>query len=67
MIPLYLIIFLPMMAIGIIDPEAIQQGQEPNFALLVPIYLVMIVFSFFVMIIGFGLKSAFYRILKSAS
>ncbi len=64
MIPFYLITFLPMMAIGFIDPEAMQQGQEPNLALLIPFYLVTVVFSFFAMIIGFGLKSAFYRICK---
>ncbi|MFD1162860.1 hypothetical protein [Hwangdonia seohaensis] len=64
MIPIYLITFLPMMAIGFIDPESMQQGQEPNWALLIPFYLITIVFSFFAMIIAFGLKSAFYRICK---
>ncbi len=65
MIPFYIIMYVPLIAMGILDPESMQQGGEPNMALLIPFYLVMLVFVFFAMIIGFGLKSAFYRICKS--
>ena len=64
MIPFYIIMYLPLIAMGLFDPESFQQGQEPDLAVLLPFYLLMIVFSFFAMIIGFGLKSAFYRICK---
>ena len=65
MIPFYIIMYLPLIAMGVLDPESFQQGGEPNMAILIPFYLFMLVFSFFAMIIGFGLKSAFYRICKS--
>ncbi|MEL0457318.1 hypothetical protein WJN01_13850 [Flavobacteriaceae bacterium SZ-1-7] len=64
MIPFYIIMYLPLIAMGVFDPESLQQGGEPNLAILVPFYLLMIVFTFFAVIIGFALKSAFYRICK---
>lgn len=66
MVPFYIIMYLPLIAMGILDPETIQQqGGEPNLAFLIPIYLIMLVFSFFAMIIAFALKAAFYRICKA--
>ena len=65
MIPFYIIMYVPLIAMGILDPESMQQGGEVNMALLIPFYLFMLVFMFFAMIIGFGLKSAFFRICKS--
>lgn len=65
MIPFYIIIYGPLIAMGILDPESMQQGGEPDMAFLIPFYLIMLVFMFFVMIVGFGLKSAFYRICKA--
>lgn len=65
MIPFYIIMYLPLIAMGILDPEAMQQGGEPDIAMLILFYLVMLVVMFFAMIIGFGLKSAFYRICKA--
>lgn len=64
MIPFYLIMYLPLLAMGIIDPESLQQGGEPNWNLLIPFYIVMLVFSFLIVIVTFGLKSAFYKICK---
>lgn len=65
MIPFYIIMYLPLIAMGVLDPESMQQGGQPNMAILIPFYLLMLVFSFFAMIISFGLKSAFYRICKT--
>ncbi|MCF7559046.1 hypothetical protein L3X39_00230 [Sabulilitoribacter multivorans] len=64
MIPFYIIMYLPLIAMGILDPETLQQGGQPNMAIFIPFYLFMIVFSFFAVVITFGLKSAFYRICK---
>ncbi|ULC59216.1 hypothetical protein MBM09_15080 [Flaviramulus sp. BrNp1-15] len=64
MIPFYIIMYLPLIAMGVLDPESLQQGSEPNMAILIPFYLFMIVFAFFAMIISFGLKAAFFRICK---
>lgn len=63
-LPFYLIIFMPLIAMDIIDPQTIQQG-EPNMMFLIPMYLAMMVVAFFAMIISFGLKSAFYRICRA--
>ena len=65
MIPFYIIIYGPLIAMGILDPESMQQGGQSDMAFLIPFYLIMLVFMFFVMIVGFGLKSAFYRICKA--
>ncbi|TDY14125.1 hypothetical protein [Meridianimaribacter flavus] len=63
MIPFYIIMYLPLIAMGLFDPQALESG-EPNFALMIPFYLMMMVFSFFAMVIGFALKAAFLRICK---
>ena len=65
MIPFYIIMYVPLIAMGVLDPESMQQGGEPNMAILIPFYLVMIVFMFFAMVISLGLKAAFYRICKT--
>ena len=64
MIPFYLIMYLPLIAMGVLSPETLSQGGDPELTFLIPFYAFMLVFSFFAMIIGFGLKSAFYRICK---
>ena len=65
MLPFYIIMYVPLIAMGVLDPESMQQGGQPNMAMLIPFYLVMIVFMFFAMAIGLGLKAAFYRICKT--
>lgn len=65
MLPFYLLMYLPLIAMGMLDPEMFQQGQEPNFAMMIPFYIMLFIFSIFVIIIGFGMKSAFYRICKA--
>ncbi|XCF07240.1 hypothetical protein ABI125_05130 [Tamlana crocina] len=64
MIPFYIVMYLPLIAMGIFDPEAMQQGGQPDIAMLIPFYILMVVFMFFAMVIAFALKSAFYRICK---
>ena len=65
MLPFYIIMYLPLIAMGILDPEALNSyGEGPELAFLIPYYLFIMVFAFFAVIIGFGLKSAFYRICK---
>ncbi len=36
MLPLYFIMYLPMIAAGIIDPTMFEPGQEPSPALMIP-------------------------------
>jgi len=65
LIPFYVIMYLPLIAMGIFDTEAMQSGEPPNISFLILFYLMMIVFSFFAMIIGFGMRASFYRICKA--
>lgn len=65
MIPFYLIFFIPLMAMGIIDPDSMQQGGDPNFAMIIIYYVMQLVLGFVATVIGFGFKAAFYRICKN--
>lgn len=64
MIPLYILMYLPMIAMGVIDPESFEQGQEPNFLLMLPFFLFMIVFIFMAMFISISMQAAFFRICR---
>lgn len=67
MLPFYVIMYIPLIAMGIFDPEAMQQNNSPEEMLMymLPFYLMLFVFSFFIMIIAFGMKASFYRICKA--
>lgn len=67
MLPFYIIMYIPLIAMGIFNPEAMQQNVSPEEMLmyLIPFYLMIFVFSFFMMIIAFGMKASFYRICKA--
>jgi len=57
--------YLPMLAMGLSNPESFESGDCLNFILFIPFGLMVLVFVFFAMIISFGLKSAFFRICKT--
>ncbi len=65
MIPFYLIFFVPLMAMGIIDPESMQQGQNANIGTMLIFNLMQLIIGFIATVIGFGFKAAFYRICKN--
>ncbi|MBU3821237.1 hypothetical protein KO566_04120 [Flavobacteriaceae bacterium XHP0103] len=65
MLPFYILMYLPLLGMGLYDPESFSQGGDFNMALLIPFYTMVLVFSFFAMVINFGLKSAFFRICKA--
>lgn len=65
MLPFYILMYVPLIAMGVMDPESLNNGGEPNLAIMLPIYGLMIVFAFFAMIIGVGLKAAFFKICKN--
>ena len=64
MVPFYLLMYLPMIAMGVINPEMFGHGQEPDFLLMFPFIALILLFSFFALVIGFGMKASFYRICK---
>lgn len=64
MVPFYLIMYIPMIAMGLFNPESLQNIEEFNPILMIPFILIMIVFMFFAMVISFGMKASFYRICK---
>ena len=53
MLPFYIIMYIPLIAMGIFDPEAMQQNNSPEEMLMymLPFYLLVFVFSFFGMLI----------------
>ena len=64
MIPFYLIMYLPLIAMGLIEGDMDSYSQDPNLIFMIPFILFMVVFSFFAIVIVFGLKASFYRICK---
>ena len=64
MIPFYIIMYLPLIAMGVIDPEWFQTGNNPNFMLMFPFVLFMIVFMFFAMFISYAMQASFFRICR---
>ncbi len=63
MIPLVFIMYIPLIAMGIMDPDSFQ-GGEPNIIFMVPFIVFMLIFMVFAMVITVGLYAAFYRIVK---
>ncbi len=64
MIPFYIIMYLPLIAMGVIDPESFQQGSDPNVFIILPFFLFVIVFMFCAMFISFSTQAAFFRICR---
>lgn len=64
MIPFYILMYLPLLTMGIIDPESFQQGGQPNILLMLPFFLFLLVFMFVAMYISFTMQAAFFRICR---
>ena len=65
MIPFYIIFIVPLMAMGVMDPDSLQQGQDSNFMMMIVYNVMQLVLGFIASVIGFGFKAAFYRICKN--
>ena len=67
MVPFYIIMYLPMLGMGLIDFEPLQNRenmQDFSLLLMVPFFIFIFLFSFIAIVIGFGMKASFYRICK---
>ncbi|MFD2822045.1 hypothetical protein ACFS5M_00085 [Lacinutrix iliipiscaria] len=64
MIPFYIIMYLPLIAAGLIDPSMFEAGNDPSPLLTIPFVLFALVFSVVAMVIGLGMRAGFYRICK---
>ena len=64
MLPLYFIIYIPMMAMGFMNPETLQNGQDFNPMFMIPLGILMLIFTCFSVVISFGMKASFFRICK---
>jgi len=64
MIPLWFIMYLPLIAAGIIDSSAIYMSNELSVVLMIPFGILVFVFAIFSMVISFGMRAGFYRICK---
>lgn len=65
MMPFYILMYVPMLAMGAMSPESFDSSDDMSFIVLVPMGLLVLVFAFFATVISFGLKSAFFRICKA--
>ncbi|MDO6596159.1 hypothetical protein Q4512_04480 [Oceanihabitans sp. 2_MG-2023] len=63
MLPFYFIMYLPLIGAGIMDPTSFESG-DPNFFIMIPFFLLMLVFGVVAGVIGFGMRAGFYRICK---
>ncbi|MBU2939872.1 hypothetical protein KO494_10010 [Lacinutrix sp. C3R15] len=68
-LPFYLLMYLPLIGAGIIDPymfESNTYGQSSAFnpILMFPFFLFMLVFGLIASVISFGMRAGFYRICK---
>ena len=69
MLPFYFLMFLPMIGAGMMDanafePNSLGQSSEFNPALMIPFFLLLIVFVFLATVLSFGMKAGFYRICR---
>lgn len=64
MIPFYLIIYLPLMAMGIVDPEAFEGNVDQNPIVFIPFALFFLVFIVIVSAISVAMQASFFRICK---
>lgn len=64
MLPLYLLMYLPLIGAGLIDPTMFEQGARPNPLVVVVFVLFALVFALVAMVIAFGMRAGFYRICK---
>jgi len=64
MIPFYLIIYLPLIGMGLLEDDMEAVSQDPELVFMIPFILFVLVFSVFAVAIVFGLKASFYRICK---
>jgi hypothetical protein len=63
MLPFYILLYLPMIAMGISDPQALENGEMPP-TLAVLMLISAPIFSIGMMVVGIALNAAFLRICK---
>lgn len=63
LIPFYVLMYLPLIGMGFMEPEMLE-SKDFNIAVLLPFYFFALLFAFFAMVIGFAFKAAFIRICR---
>ncbi|WP_452227681.1 MULTISPECIES: hypothetical protein [unclassified Lacinutrix] len=63
-LPFYLLMYLPLLGAGMMDPNSFGSGGDASFMLMIPFFLILIVFCIVATVIGFGMRASFYRICK---
>lgn len=64
MLPFSLLMYIPMISMGLMDPETINDMGDFNFLLFIPLGIFGLLFGFFAIVIDLGLRASFYRICK---
>ncbi|HNQ26638.1 MAG TPA: hypothetical protein PKL92_01835 [Aquaticitalea sp.] len=65
MVPFYILMYLPLIALGLMEQMSVGQSGDPSFFIVLPMVLIVLVFVFFAMCISFSLLAAFYRICRN--
>ncbi len=63
-LPLYFILYIPLVVLGVMNPETLNTMDESSPLIFIGVGLFMLVFIFAVIVVSFALKAAFYRICK---
>lgn len=63
-LPFYLLMYLPLIGAGLIDPYMFEHGGASSFVLMMPFYFFILVFSVIASVVSFGMRAGFYRICK---
>lgn len=61
-LPFYFIMYIPMLAIGILNPESFNSGEDPNILMVIFFIIMLIVFFLAAAVVSTGMRAAFYRI-----
>lgn len=64
MLPFSIIMYIPMISMGLFNPETLQNMEDFKLLLFTPVALLGILFVFFAVVIDFAMKASFFRICK---
>lgn len=62
MIPFYFLMYMPLIAMGVMSPDSFEPGNETNFLIMFPFFIFMVVFLFFAMTISYAMQASFFRL-----
>lgn len=64
LVPAYFLLYVPFISLGVVNPEAFEQGANPGFLMLLVLFVSVLFFVFYALMVTFALRAAFYRICR---